>query len=149
MIEVARLKPENIYGIEKHKASKHIELLSKEDAETLCNLPDSYALFSETGRLIGIGGVVPRWPGRGEGWILLAPKVREHLDEIAKIANAILSKCEINRIEIAVACGFEAGHIWAEKLWFRKEADCLESYDEKGNDCAMYARVKNSKKAGV
>lgn len=146
MIEVIQFKPEDLFAIEKRPQTAGVVIEATfEDAVRISRLPCSYSIFSEHGRLLAVGGVIPRWTGRGEGWAVFAPRVREYLPEITQVAKAILGAVEINRVEVAVACDFVKGHEWAKKLGFKLEAEKLEAYDSLGNDCAIYARIRKPK----
>jgi len=147
MILVRKLEAKDIFDIEKRPETLGaMRDISMSDAERIASLPWSYSIYSEDeDRLIGVGGVTPRWQGRAEAWAILAPRVRKFIPHITRVVNAVLNDCEINRIEIAVRCDFPEGHEWASALGFKAEAECLAAYDSEGNDCSMYARVKEIK----
>ena len=138
MLEMRRLVARDVFDIEKRAETRGIEdLLTLET--------HSYSILDE-GRLVGIGGLVPKSPGRDEVWAVLAPRVRHLMPEITNLVRLVLDRAETNRIECAVRCDFPAGHQWAHMLGFTAEAECLAAYDSEGYDCSMYARVKKRRK---
>lgn len=135
----------DLFAIEKRKETKGVERVTMEHAEQMAAQPNLYTFVSKEGRILAIGGVLDCWPGRAEGWAIFAPRVRAFVPEITARAKEILSQIDINRIEVAVRCDFPEGHDWASELGFKAEAECLEAYDAEGNDCSLYAIVKQTK----
>lgn len=147
-LELRPFKAEDIYKIEKREQTSGInECVSPERAVLLEQMPFSRTVTGEDGKIWGVGGVIEAWPGRAECWAVLAPGSRPHMPAITEFVRQVLDEAasKINRIEVAVRCGFSAGHEWAHTLGFIAEAECLRAYDADGYDCSIYARVSKTK----
>lgn len=140
------MKASDIYDIRKRPQTEGVDkTVPVGQAMALEAQPYSRTVCLEDGEILGVGGVIERWPGRAECWAVLAPGTRKYMPEITKLTKEVLDSVEINRIEIAVRCDFAAGHEWATELGFKAEAECLEAYDAEGYDCSIYSRVKRRK----
>jgi RimJ/RimL family protein N-acetyltransferase len=130
------------------------ELTAHRDLETLTGIPGREHLkFLLTGgiscsalvngELIASGGVFILWPGTGEAWCMVLPKVFGHgvffgrasrkcLDEIA-------AQKKLRRVQASVEEGFTRGTRFVETLGFRSEG-LMEQYFN-GKNFIRYAKI--------
>lgn len=127
------VQPKNSY-LKDWVASGHVEHLEKLDT--------SYTALVD-GDPILCGGFVEIWPGRAQAWTVFDQYRIQSFIIAFRILKRFLDECPIRRIEIAVDCGVEKFHRRAGMLGFKLEAPRMEAFLSNGQDCALYARVRN------
>lgn len=145
MLQVVKLK------------SEHIEQLLAQDynagarpyyspayAKDLEDRAFSFALITETGRVVFCGGLAVYWQNRAEAWGLFDGKCKEYFFAIHSAVKSFLDSVPFRRIEASVAIGFEKGHRWIELLGFELEAPVMRAYTPDGSNMALYARVRGA-----
>jgi len=82
----------------------------------------------EDGKPIGCAGVLPCWPGMGEAWAHLTPRLQKHPLALQRAVKQCLPKIRtmggFHRIQSHVLVGFEAGVRWVETMGFQFEGIC-------------------------
>lgn len=96
------------------------------------------------GVCVAAGGIVPKWPGHGEGWCVLTPAVGRELLSVTHFVKGLLDIQPYSRLTTTVLCDFEPGHRWVEMLGFTMECPRMKAYDPAGRDMAQYRRLKES-----
>ena len=96
----------------------------------------------EGDEVLGVGGVMAIWEGRGTVWSILGVGARAHFVELHRACRKILDDAPQKRLESDCLCSFPAGHRWLRMLGFRLEAACARSYYPDGSDASLYSRVK-------
>lgn len=88
-------------------------------------------------------GAAEYWEGRAHVWAVVSDRVNVgNFRGVHAQAKAFLDGLPFRRLEAAVECDFDAGHRWVKALGFTLEALRLRKYQVNGDDCALYARVK-------
>ncbi len=93
------------------------------------------------GEVVGVSGVVERFPGVGEAWAFLAADSGPHFVAITRMVREFLAELDYRRIEITCDAAFEPAHRWARLLGFKLEAPRLRAFLPGGGDAALYARI--------
>lgn len=94
-------------------------------------------------QIIGCGGVVDFWPGRGYAWALLSDQANRHLLSLTRLVRAYLDSLPHRRIEMTVDAGFCDGCRWALILGFSLETPVpMRAFFPNGHDGFLYSRVK-------
>lgn len=101
--------------------------------------------------LLGVGAIVPLWPGRAAAVALVGDRIdRRDWPEITRTVRRVLDAAHANghrRLEASVAVDFPAAARWADALGFTREtAAPMRAYGPDGSDHYLYARLA---KAGV
>ncbi len=131
MIELVPVKP---WHIEVLRANGDIDpkTYGPKYAKYICR-GVGYTLIVD-GKIRGCGGVMPLWPGVGDGWSLLSPWCREHPITLCKaFKGKIASLCKpYKRVQITVEEDFGQAVNFAKYLGFTYEGRMLYySPDEK------------------
>lgn len=92
------------------------------------------------GEVIACGGTVEQWPGRHLAWTHLGPHTAKHMLWLTRAVRSKLKAVQ-GRVEMAVRCGFEPGHRWAEMLGFSLETPIMSAYGPDGADHSGYVRI--------
>ena len=81
------------------------------------------------GEILACAGVVILWPGMGEAWALVTPRIKDHKfffhRTTLQYLDLIAQENHLDRIQANVQKDFGAGHRWAMSLGFRPEGDML------------------------
>lgn len=142
MIEIVKFIPQHwkdldeqdaTVGLRKYLTEGHISLAAES--------PYSYTAL-DGDRIIGCGGVVEYWPGRGEAWAFLSRNCKREFVQVHKAVKRFFELCPIARIEAIVDLGFPQATRWVEMLGFELEAPRMKKYTPDGHDYALYARVR-------
>lgn len=100
------------------------------------------------GILVFVGGIVPKWTGVGEGWLLvdkaLPILVQPYKKEFFIGFNYYMTLLGYDRIETSVLKGFDQGIKFIEGLGFEKEG-LMKKYGPDGKDYWRYAYLKKTK----
>lgn len=139
-MNVVDYKPEHMFLVTplEHHAST-MPFATPEYARELAKSPAKTGFID--GQIVGIAGVVPVWEGRAFAWSYLDVTAALHMLALTRAVRSYLDTLPVNRIEMTVICGFEAGHRWAKMLGFELEAPIMREFHP-GVDCSLYARVK-------
>lgn len=92
------------------------------------------------GRVLAIMGVIEVHAQAGTAWALMAPGCWGHMGELTRIARNYLDARPYRRIDMLVRAEFAAGHRWARRLGFTREA-VLRAWRPDGGDMVMHARI--------
>lgn len=99
---------------------------------------------TERGEVFGAAGVIPMWKGLGHGWAILAtPTGCKRLIWFTRQVKRYLAQCPVTRVQTTVATSFAQGLAWATHLLTFEPEGILRSYDERGGDHIMLARVRS------
>lgn len=97
--------------------------------------------------LVFVGGVVPKWDGVGDGWLLVDKAfpilVQPYLKEFFAGFNYYMSLLKYNRIQTGVLEGFDQGIRFIEGLGFKREG-LMKQYGSDKKDYWRYAYLKNA-----
>lgn len=103
----------------------------------------AFTALSLDGRVLGCGGVVEYWKGRGEAWAFFSRDCKKEFLAITLATRRFLKICPTRRIEAAAEVGFDAGKRWLETLGFTPASPWpMKAYKPDGADCFLYAMVK-------
>lgn len=100
------------------------------------------------GRVLAAAGLVPHWPGRAEGWLIVARScTRRELVQGLRRARAMLDDLQadsaLRRIEIYVRASVAWCRSFPAALGFAEEA-CLAAWGPDGGDFRLCARVRKN-----
>lgn len=91
---------------------------------------------------VAAGGVLPRWPGHGDVWCVLAPDARFELLSLTNFGRELFDAQPYRRLTATVLCDFLPGHRWLEMLGFTREIARMRAFDPDGRDHAQYVRIR-------
>ena len=116
-----------------------------EKAEIFSKVGKCFSAFVN-GELIACAGVNVLWPGTGEAWAIVTPRIYKnklffHKAVKNNLEDIIKTKC-LKRVQAQILVGFTAGARWIESLGFELEG-VLKKYDSMQNDYWMFARVED------
>lgn len=94
----------------------------------------------QDGRVLAIMGVMENHAEAGTAWALMAPGCWGQMGELTRIARNYLDGLRYRRIDMMVRAEFAAGHRWARRLGFTREA-VLRAWAPGGGDMVMHARI--------
>jgi hypothetical protein len=92
--------------------------------------------------VLGIGGILPRWPGVGMAWTWLGRKWRRRARVITDFCRVQMDVSGYNRIEAGVRVDYQRGHSWAQALGFEVETPVARAWGPDGGDYTLYVRLK-------
>ena len=120
--------------------------------EALKNYPTFPAVDGNTytaiykDEILGMGGIVSRWSGVGEGWVILSKNCLNRPVEmflcIKRVWETILENEAFIRVQAVVRVDFPQAIKMAEKLGMKLEGR-LEKYTPDGCDVYMYAKIRS------
>src|SRR3990167_8540466 len=137
----------------------HIEYLNMRplDEKVFLSVPHNTATvkmyensgYSWTGivddTVLGMGGVVPVWPGVACGWLLTGCGIEEYKVFLHKTVNGVINDAirnlKLHRIETTILVNHSISQRWAERLGFHNEG-LMRKFDSNKNDYYRYALVK-------
>lgn len=91
------------------------------------------------------GGITQYWPGRGHLWTVFSENAKDSFVPVFRVIDEWLKKLlstKYHRIEVSVDWDFEIGKKRAEMLGFKLEIERAKKYLPSGEDCAIYAMVR-------
>ena len=98
----------------------------------------------QDGVVIACGGVLPMWPGVGEGWVLASGEIHNNKFATVRICRSILQKIMDDygywRIQGATLANWESGVKFARMLGFVNEG-LMKRFGPGGEDYLRHARV--------
>jgi len=143
MAQLVDYQPWHLWEIDVQPAQKkQHDLLRPGVPESLVNYP-CYSVLSDDGRVLGVGGLIHCWDGRGSVWSYLARDLGNQFVTCHRAAQALVNSVDYPRLEMSVAIDHDDGHRWAQMLGFKCETPFMEKYFpyEYGH-AAMYVRIK-------
>lgn len=142
-IEVVKLKAEHFEQLLAQDWNASMRpYFTPQAIKTLENNQYSYSVIAASGRVLFCGGLSLYWQNRGEVWAVFDPKCRKEFLAIHRATVRFLDSLPVRRIEASAKVGFEAGERWLKTLGFKMEAPIMKAYTPSGEDCALYALVK-------
>lgn len=94
------------------------------------------------GEVMVCGGIAHLWAGRGELWSIFSETSKINFLPTFRGIQKFLDNVPYARIETAIPCDFAIGHRRARLLGFELECERARHYLPNGNDCSLYARIK-------
>ena len=95
------------------------------------------------GRVLAIVGLLEVHRGAATGWAVMAQGCWGHMGELTRIVRQYLDDQPYRRIDMLVRADFAAGHRWARRLGFAREAT-LRAWSPDGGDMVMFARFREA-----
>lgn len=92
--------------------------------------------------IMGCGGITKLWTGRGHLWCILSEKTRKDFVGTFRLIQKFIKEQPFKRVEMSVPYGFSQGHRRAIMLGFKVECERAEKYLPNGDDCTLYAKIK-------
>lgn len=144
MTKVIPFKPEHLQSLDED-TFKRLGLIPDwfEKAKQFNGNGTCYSGFVDD-ELIACAGINILWPGVGEAWAVVTPRIYKHPlffhKAIVHELNAIIKKHKLCRIQATVLNDFPKGKEWLERLGFEPEG-IMRKYDTEGLDHARYAKV--------
>lgn len=93
------------------------------------------------GRVLAIMGVMEVHRQAATAWALIGRGCWGHMGAMTRICRDYLDDQPHRRIDMLVRAGFAAGHRWAGRLGFEREA-VLRAWTPDGEDMVMHARIR-------
>jgi hypothetical protein len=144
--EVRPYKPEDYYQIRfKGEDTRLLAGMGEVDlAKSYAKQGPAFSGFAD-GEIIACAGVVILWPGTGEAWCLVSPRVRAyplffHRATILHLGLIVQEK-HLCRIQANVQKDFPMGHRWIVSLGFESEGDMPMYFG--GLTFTRYAKIYN------
>lgn len=97
------------------------------------------------GQVLCIVGLMEVHAQAATGWALMAEGCWGHMGDITRIVRTYLDDQHFRRIDMLVRADFAAGHRWARRLGFVREA-VLRAWTPDGEDMVMHARIRGSQR---
>lgn len=97
------------------------------------------------GRVLAAGGLVPLWPGRGLGWLMLSPFAGQR-DRHQALTRARTMMCEAQRLPAwrRIEMYVRADEPWCDRFGRLMGMTCegtMRRFDPLGRDYLLFARV--------
>ena len=142
MIHIDRFRAADLLAIDVQDAQADSLALFSDPAYGAAIERGPYAFTARAGNvLLGCGGLVVEWPGRGVCWAIVSRHAGPYFREIHRAVSGFLTQAPVRRIEIAVKAEFAAGHRWARMLGMQHEGR-MRAYSPSGDDYDLYARIR-------
>jgi len=98
------------------------------------------------GYVVACGGIIPLWPGVGEGWVLASYRIHHNRFSVVRSVCVILDNLMEDhgywRIQGATLANWKQGIRFANLLGFEKEG-VMRRYGPDGSDYIRHAKVKD------
>ena len=98
--------------------------------------------IDDSGNVVAIAGVMPKWEGSGIAWAWLTRGWFKHARAITEEVIKGLEASPLDRIEMAVKIDFDRGHRWAKRLGFELETMAARKWGPDGATYSIYSRVR-------
>lgn len=132
--------PEHLAALRIQQAQAYMEpLMRSPDYARELSAGDART-WTHGGDVVGIGGVVPIWPGRACAWALVSAGAGRCMTALTRSAGAFLSASGVRRLEAYVDPDFHAAHRWMRMLGFTLEAR-MSAFKPDGSPALLYARI--------
>lgn len=95
------------------------------------------------GRVLCIMGLLEVHQQAATAWALIGPGCWGHMGEMTRIVRTYLDGQPYRRMDMLVRAEFAAGHRWAGRLGFSREA-VLRAWAPDGGDMVMHARIRGT-----
>jgi hypothetical protein len=141
-MNIVPFKAEHLYQIEVQNAQADLKTILPPGAARVLEGTEAFTALDDDGRVLGCAGVQALWPGRDLAWAYISRHAGPHMAGITRAVRRFLDLRGARRTEMAVDCGFAAGHRWAKLLGFRLEIERMEGYLPDGGAAAQYVRVR-------
>lgn len=110
-----------------------------------CN-DTAWALYAET-ELVGMGGLIPYWPGNSEAWCVIPPATprrlaAQALPEVRRWLDLVQHEQRIRRIGAFIRWNAGYRRSFADALGFVLEG-VLEAWGPDGADFGLYVRLRD------
>ena len=145
-VEVFR--PDHLIGFQAQPAQQselqHLQGLTEEHWHRLALEGPVRTVLRDTS-VIAIGGLIQRWQGRAELWLVLGDNLtRSDMLFMYRTVSTFLDECQkdpaYRRLETTALEGFEPEHRWLRMLGFSAEA-VMPAYDPDGQTHWLYSRI--------
>ena len=142
-MKVEKLKIEDLTGLMARCSGLMPGLAENPDYPKFLSAFEAYSFFVNE-RVVCCGGFVEVWPGRLQGWSIIADDIGPFgMLALTKAWRRILATMKSVRIELTVQAEFEAGKRWAKMLGFIQETpNPMMGYLPNGGAAVLYAMVK-------
>lgn len=94
------------------------------------------------GEIMICGGITEVWAGRGHLWSIFSDRAGANFLPVFRGIKRFLEEAPFARVEMSVPCDFFLGKRRAELLGFNLECARAKHYLPNGQDCSLYARIK-------
>lgn len=144
MIYPVPFKAEHFDMMTVQEAQKWVEQGATPELMRALEGPYSNTLMSDGSPLVCCGAIpLDQTNHRAYLWSILNASVNRHIfRQIHTYARRFLNALPFRRLEAAVDLDFDAGHRWVRSLGFKLEAPVLKAFREDGQDCSLYALVR-------
>lgn len=116
------------------------KLINDQYKETVTRSAVGFTL-EDDGLVIGCGGIIPFWQGRGEAWTLLSNAAGPRMLTVTRIVRRVLNGVDFDRVQMTTDVGFPEAERWAQMLGFEYEGT-MRSYFPDGRSAKLWARVR-------
>jgi RimJ/RimL family protein N-acetyltransferase len=143
MAEIVPFNRRDLLEIQEHEClSSFFDKVGPKHFDLLENNGFSHTIVG-SGKILGCAGVLPLSEHKAEAWAFIDIHSREHFIQVHRVVRQFLKEVPFKRVQGVVDLDFDAGHRWIKLLGFRREGT-LRAYGINGQDCVMYARVRES-----
>lgn len=118
------------------------QVVAEADARALLRVGVGYALVRDEDKVLGYGGVIRKWTGVGELWIVTSEELRNRplllVRHVKRIINMIKVHGHFHRLEMHVVSCDKTLRRWAESLGFTFEGK-MSKYGPDAQDHDLYS----------
>lgn len=152
---VTDFKAEHLTRLRLQPAQEYLYAMTTEatgeavEAALHAGLGWAYTALDTDGTVLGCGGVLVQWQGRGLAWSYISCVGGAKFVAVHRAVKRFFDVCHLHRIEATVDEGFEEGHRWMAMLGFELETrdeyggpKPMRGYRPDGGACYLYARVR-------
>lgn len=143
MIQIDRFRAADLLALDVQEAQADSLALFSDPAYGAAIEAGPYAFTARAGEtVLGCGGLVIEWPGRGVCWAVVSRHAGPYFREIHRAVTGFMAQVPCRRMEFVVKADFAAGHRWARMLGFAREG-LMRAYSPAGDDYHLYARIRH------
>lgn len=142
MYKLIPFKKEHILPLSTEKINSYLpEWYTSGQAELM---EEAYSFTAIDGDEVMIcGGINQLWNNRGHLWCIFSEKSKKNFVSAFRTIEKFLDEQPFQRVEMSVPYGFSQGHRRAIMLGFEVECERARKYLPNGEDCTLYAKIKN------
>jgi RimJ/RimL family protein N-acetyltransferase len=121
-----------------------ISNLSEDHIKIMEELGDTFS-GEIKGRILGVAGIAPVWPGVGEAFTFLSPELLQKYKwsmhrAVSRYFEQIVAKHKYHRVQCVVMLGHVAARRWAEAFGFKFEG-VMPLYTQDKQTMIRYGKV--------
>ena len=146
MLDIVRFRKKDLLEIDIAEDQGIMKDYQSEELAEELEAQERLYTFFNSGKIVGIGGLIDRWEGRAEALLLKAKSVSlRDLVEIRRFALNLIDTSPHRRVEATISVD-DSRLDWIKSLGFKQEG-YMEAFGIDGKDHVLYAKVKKWERA--